>query len=339
MHNGRRKVTLRDLAEATGFSVNTVSRALRGEKRIAPETLQKILEAQARMGYIHNTLASSLRRGYTNTIAVILGDVSNPHFGVMMSEIEARARARGYAAFLQTTSEDEALERAAIQSAVNKSVDGILICPCPQSGQNLRTLASLGIPFVLVGRRSAAVDADYVICNDELGGWQATRALIERGHRRILMLQGDPEISSARERLAGYRRALDEAGIEYDPRLVREGSVMGKDNEALYAQILSEDLGFTAAFAFSDLIAWDFWRFLHGRGIEVPRDLSLVGFDNIQSRLSIPIGLTSIRTYKGRMSVEAVDLLVRRMRGEGDPAPARVVIDTALAPGETVRTV
>ena len=339
MNNGRKKVTLKDLAEATGFSVNTVSRALRGEKNIAPDTLRKIQDARASMGYINNTLASSLRRGYSNTIAVILGDVSNPHFGAMMSEIEQRARMYGYSSFLQTTSEDERLEFSAIQSAINKSVDGIILCPCQQTDANIRYLEQLGIPFVLIGRRCDTVKTDYVICNDELGGYQATRALIDQGHTRILMLQGPENISSSRERYAGYLRAHAEAGLAPDPALARHGSVMGKNNEALYEQILSEDLGFTGVFAFSDLIAWDFWRFLHGRGYSVPRDFSLVGFDNIQSRLSIPFELTSISSHKGRMSTEAVDVLVRRMRSMGGAEPIQVVIDTTLAPGETVRNV
>lgn len=336
MNGGHRKVTMKDIAEATGYSVNTVSRALRGEKNIAPQTLQKIWDARARMGYVSNTLASSLRKGYTNTISVILGDVANPFFGIVMSEIESRARMYGYASFLQTTSENESLERSMILSAVNRSVDGILICPCQKSDENIRYLASLNIPFVLLGRRCDTIETDYVICNDELGGYQATSALIEKGHRRILMLQGPSYISSARERMAGYLRAHAEAGLAPDMRLIREGSIMGANNTLLYEQILSENLGFTAVFAFSDLIAWDFWRFLNSRGYSVPEDFSLVGFDNIQSRLSIPLSLTSINSYKERVSTEAVDILVRRMRSQSASEPIQTVVDTSLFKGNTL---
>ena len=149
----RRKVTLKDIARATGHSGNTVSRARRDKDDISPETRRKINQVKREMGYINNTLASSLRRGYTNTLAVILGDISNPHFGIMMSEIEACARNCGYSAFLQSTNEDETLEREAIESALNRSVDGIILCPCQKSEENIRHLQSLGIPFVLIGRR------------------------------------------------------------------------------------------------------------------------------------------------------------------------------------------
>lgn len=332
----RRKVTLRDIAQATGYSVNTVSRALRDKDDIAPETRRKIRQVQQEMGYINNTLASSLRRGYTNTIAVILGDISNPHFGIMMSEIEAHARSYGYASFLQSTNEDEGLERAAIESALNRSADGIILCPCQHSGDNIRYLQAQGIPFVLIGRRFDTVDTDYVVCNDEGGGYLATRELLQCGHRRILTLQGPAHISSARERLAGYRRAHGDMGVPVDEALIREGFVIGENNEARYAQLLTQVRDFTAVFAFSDLIAWDFWRFLRKKGLRVPEDVSLVGFDHIQSRLSSPFDLTTIRSYKRKMSTQAVDVLMQKLGGENSQ-PVQIIIETSLHQGETVR--
>ena len=120
MRDLRQKVTLKDLAEATGFSVNTVSRALRGKDDISPETRRIIEQAQIDMGYISNSLASSLRRGYTNTIAVIIGDIANPHFGILMRNIDHHARKYGYDSILMTTNEEEDLEKHAIQANVDK---------------------------------------------------------------------------------------------------------------------------------------------------------------------------------------------------------------------------
>lgn len=339
MRDGRQKVTLKDIAQATGFSVNTVSRALRDKDDIASETKEKIKNAQREMGYIINNLASSLRRGYSNTIAVILGDISNPHFSIMMSDIELRARSFGYGAILLTTNEDEELEMNAIQAALNKNVDGIILCPCQKSEANIRYLQSVGVPFVLIGRRFDSIDTDYVICDDEHGGYLATKELIKNGHRRILMLQGAPYISSAQERLTGYLKAHEETGVPIDMALVCEGSVMGEKSSGYYEQILDRDLGFTAIFAFSDLIAWEFWRFLHGKGYNIPEDFSLVGFDHIQSRLNIPFELCSICSHKKLMSVETVDVLVQRMRGEAREEHEHRIIETALIPGETVRNV
>ena len=340
MSDIRQKVTLKDIAEATGFSINTVSRALRGKDDIAPETRRIIEQAQIDMGYISNSLASSLRRGYTNTIAVIIGDISNPHFGILMRNIDLHARKYGYDSILMTTNEDEDLEKHAIQAALNKNVDGIIICPCQKSDRNIKYLQSMKVPFVLMGRRFESLNTDYVICDDEKGGYLATKALIDSGHRRILILQGAPYISSARERLAGYIRAHEEAGLQVCRELIHEGSVISGAGHDHYQEILDKNLGFTGIFAFSDLIAWDFWRFLHIKGFHVPKDFSLIGFDHIQSRLSVPIELSSIVSHKGLMSEETVDVLVSIMRGEAPTDhPIQRVVDTALSTGETIRTI
>lgn len=333
---GKQAATLKDIANKTGYSVNTVSRALRDKDDIAPATRERIKAVAAEMGHIGNTLASSLRLGYTNTIAVILSDVSNPHFAVMMKEIEGRARELGYSSFLINTNEDEELELQAIQSALNKSVDGIIICPSQRSEENIRYLQKSGVPFVLIGRHCGGLDTDYVVCNDELGGYQATKALLDNGHRRILMLHGPIYISSARERLAGYRRAFAEAGIPVDEALVREVSVTARGESDGLCEELEQSAPFTAVFAFSDFLAWEVWSCLKARGLAVPGDCSLIGFDHIQSRLPLPFALTSVSSYKGQMSTAAVELLVERMRENPDGPCRHVVIDTKLAEGETV---
>ena len=153
------------------------------------------------------------------------------------------------------------------------------------------------------------------------------------------MLQGASYISSARERLAGYCRAHEEAGLPVDMALVCEGSVLGEKSLDYYENIMSRDLGFTAVFAFSDLIAWDFWRFLHLKGYNVPEDFSLVGFDQIQSRLYIPYELCSVCSHKKLMSVETVDVLVKRMKDGAESEKIHRVIETALVSGETVRDI
>lgn len=333
---GKQTVTLKDIANRTGYSVNTISRALRGKDDIAPETREKISNIAKEMGHVRNVLAMSLRVGYTNTIAVILGDVSNPHFAIMMKEIEGHARGYGYTSFLLNTNEDEALEMGAIQSALNRSVDGIIICPTQKSKANIEYLKSTGIPFVLIGRRYPDIDTDYVICNDELGGYQATSELLAKGHRKILLLHGPQYISSARERLEGYCRAYAEYGLEVDRDLMCEVPVASHDNEERLCRDIVQARDFTAVFAFSDYLAWEVWDCLKQSHRRVPEDCSLIGFDYIQSRLPLPFRLTSVSSHKGRMSTTAVDLLVKRMQEEEEQAARQVVIDTGLAAGETV---
>lgn len=325
-------VTLKDIARRTGYSVNTVSRALRDKDDIAPATRAKIQAVAAEMGHINNTLASALRLGFTNTIAVILGDVANPHFAIMMGEIERRARELGYASFLLNTNEDEDQERAAIRTALNKKVDGIILCPAQHSTENVRFLQRTGVPFVLMGRRFPDLDTDDVVCDDEQGGYLAGKYLLDLGHRRILMLHGPDYISSARERLDGYRRALREAGVAGDPALIRPVPVVNRVSGDLFGCL--DGGGYTAVLAFSDLLAWGAWQHLRQRGVRVPEDCSVVGFDHIESRLALPFALTTVSASKGRMSAAAVDLLTERIRLGGGPS-RHVVLDTNIVVGET----
>lgn len=332
-----RIVTLKDIAAELGYSVNTVSRALRDKDDIAEETREKIKETAMQLGYINNMIASSLRLGYTNTIAVILGDVSNPHFAVMMKEIEEHAREKGYFSFLINTDEDEELEMEAIRSALNKSVDGIILCPTQKSDKNIEFLKTTDIPFVLIGRRMENIETDYVVCNDELGGYQATKCLLEYGHRDILILHGPEYISSARERLAGYKRAYAEAGVSMNEKLIREVPVTAKGCSQVLERLVEEKQTYSAVFAFSDMVAWETWTYLLEHGKRVPQDCSIIGFDHIQSRLVLPFRLSSVSSYKGEMSIETVNVLVRRMQSKKEKLQAQtVIIDTKLAKGDTI---
>jgi LacI family transcriptional regulator len=330
-----RPVTLKDIAGITGYSVNTVSRALRDMKDISAAAKKTIREISRKMGYINNAQASSLRLGHTNTIAVILGDISNPYFGIQMKAIEDRARSEGYSSFLLNTNENIDMEREAIQSALNKNVDGILICPTQQTDENIRYLLKTGIPFVQIGRYFEHLDASFVLQNDRLGGYQAVKYLIENGHRDILMLSGPAYISSAHDRLAGYRQALEEVGLPVKAGLIREIPITTEGCAGVLTAILREKLHFTAIFAFSDLIAWDVWVHLEQFGLNIPGDISLIGFDNIQSRLAIPFRLSTINPHKITISNFAVDYLVDIIHGK--ISHCRRVIDTQLITGETVQ--
>lgn len=328
----KKNITLKDIARKTGYSSNTISRALRDKSDIGLDTRQKIKQLAAELGYVNNTMAISFRSGVTRTLAVILGDVANPHFAIMMREIEIRAREDGYSTFLLNTMEDEALEMKAIQTALHKNVDGIILCPTQKSRQNLDYLKKSTVPFVLIGRHEP--DCSYVVCDDEAGGYLATKALIEAGHRSILLLQGPLYISSARERLAGYLRAHQEAGILVDSRLIEEVPTLADGCANALTRLDHQGVHYTAIFAFSDMLAWEAWSYLQRQGRQVPKDCSLIGFDHIQSRLNLPFLLSSVSTFKGQMSSTAVELLLSQMTGK--TSPEQVVIRTMLALGQTI---
>ena len=212
-----RRVTLKDIAEKTGFTVNTVSQALRGSPKLREETKAAIRAAAKELGYVHNALAGSLRSGSSRTIAIIVGDTSNLRFSIQLHAFELAFRTLGYQVIVMNTDETAQYELDAVKNAVRSSVDGVLLCPCQKSRAANALLESCRTPYVLFGR--CYDDLPAVIWDDERGGYLAGQQLAQAGCRHILMLNVPDSISSARERESGFRRALSEA--ELTPHLLR----------------------------------------------------------------------------------------------------------------------
>jgi len=330
-----RSVRLKDIAVRTGFTINTVSRALKGKPDISLETQKLIKDVAKEIGYINNSVAGALRSGFTKTIAVILGDISNPHFAIMAKEIECAASAFEYATIIINTNENEDIEKRAIYSALGKKVDGIILCPCQRSSENVAFLRQTALPFVVIGRRTQDPRVDSVIVDDVKGGYLATQHLIRRGHKDVLLLNGPAYISSAKDRGDGYIKALQDYAIPLIPDLVREIVVTGEDLQEYINKIIDDGIRFSAIFAFSDLIAWETIYALNNRGLNVPEDIAIVGFDDIQSKLFFPIPLTTIGTINGRMSEAAVKILMAKIQSDKKIPPCNTVIDVGLVVRKT----
>lgn len=308
-----RVIKLKDIAEKTGFTINTVSRALKNKDDIS-ETTKLIIKNTAReMGYIGNQIAGSLRSGYSKTVAVILGDISNPYFSIITKEIERKISEYGYRILILNTEEDNTLEEEAIQSSLCNKVDGIIISPCQKTSKNIELLKKSGTPFVLLGRHFADDDMNFVICDDVNGGYIATQHLINLGHKKILFLNGPMFLSPAIERFMGYRCALQQYNIQFKHQLVHEVPIIPDENKIL--DMLRKNLDFTAVLAFSDLIAFQTICVLEKLGRIVPQDISIVGFDNILSNLGFPCSLTSVDTSKVEIAHNAVSVLLNQING------------------------
>lgn len=328
-------VTLKDIAAATGFSANTVSRALADKPDISEKTKETIRKKAEEMGYIANALASFLRSGVSRNISIIVGDISNPHFSVMVKEIQMLLQKKGYNSIIFNTEENPDMERQAITVSISQSVDGIILCPAPGGESNLSLLHNYGKPFVLIGRKSKE-NVSYVVCDDENSGYIATRFLLDMGHKKILFLNGPRGISSASERLVGYRRALKEAGIVCDSSMVHTVPVTaGKGTERI-RKVLSGEQNYTAVLAFSDLLAWQAICILEELGKEVPKDCSVIGFDNI--RFAYPRRLTSISSSKTTMAKKCVSILLKQLEGKSKDKEM-IVLETGIVQGDTVRKI
>ena len=331
------KITLKDIAIRTGYSINTVSHALAGKTDISAATREEICRIADEMGYIRNTAASGLRSGKSRAIALILPDVANPNFIIMFRGIEAFFREKSYTVFVLNTDEDPKLERDAIRAALAQNADGIILCPTPGDEKDLAYLQSTDVPFCLIGRQ-ASVETDFVTCDDALGGYLAAKHLLDAGHRRLAFFNGDSRISTARERLAGIERACREQGVALPKEHQLTLSVKtGGSNRAQMRQFLQEHPGVTALIAFSDLLAFEAISVLEEMGRTVPQDLSVVGFDNICSDFSFSPALSSVSVSKKTMAAAAAELLWSKIQGN-TPCERQIVLPTKLIQRRTVKT-
>lgn len=308
----KRKVTLKDIAEKTGFSINTVSLAMKGQ-RVSEDTRKLIVETAEEMGYIGNALASSMRSGLTGTIAIIVGDIANPYFASIIKGAVNLLSAQQYSAIIYNTEEREDYEKNSILSALRQNVDGILYCPVVKDGPNTELLAKSNIPFVIFGGISQNPEINTVGLDDEKGGYIATQYLLERGHRDIVFLNGPDFAHSSKERLSGYKQALLEAGIPYDERKVLHCDL--KNDKMIWDQVkyqLSQVLDYTGVITYSDMTAMRLYSLLDSEDFKdkaiSARDI--IGFDHVMATFPLPIKIASVGAKDIKMSVVATSLLL-----------------------------
>ena len=335
------RVTQRDVAEALGYAVNTVSRALRGDSRLPEETRKKIRDAAFRMGYIRNSLASSLRSGKSQTVAVIVNDVHNMHFCNMLNRMDRALRDAGYNMMILCMQLNEELGEELIHAAISQSVAGILYFPYHNNRGHTAYMEKNRVPFVLLDRRIEGVLADGVRCDDEQGGYLAGKHLLDLGHRRFLFLSGVNRSSSQLDRLAGFFRALDEGGMPRGAARV----VPGEDVEAALAagdmRKLLLPLDYTGIVSFRDEISYMAMKELRALRVSIPEDVSLVSFDHLRGDIPYLPQLTSIYAADGYVAESGVRLLLSRIAQPGllpreEVLPVKIYDEGTTAPAKTV---
>lgn len=323
------RVRMKEVAEAVGVSINTVSRALNGKPEISPETKAKILRATAQLGYKPNRLARGLRSNKTGIIGVIVADIANPYFSMLVKGIVKATQAHDYSIVLQSTDENYDREEEAIQVLLAAHVDGMLIAPTQKGIETIEELSESRVPFVLMSRYFTELETDYVIMDDLQGGFLATEYLLKQGHERIAMVNGPLHISSARERFEGYKKALSEHGLEVDASLVVCGALTMDDGCRAARQLLRNSPP-SAIFAFSDFVAFGVMRALRERGLRVPTDGAVVGFDDILFSSCLETPLTTVGGQTEMVGHEAAELLIRKLSGKGATEPGQIRLPVQL---------
>ena len=319
-------VTIRDVARRAGVSPMTVSRVINDSTRVNPETRRRVEAAIAELGYVPSRLARSLSAQRTGTLALIVPDVANPFFTLIVRGAEDVARRAGYRVILCDTRADLAIEREVIEEMIAHRADGILIAPVSdRSRDHLRRLAKFGVPFVLIDRTVDGVDADVVL-GDSLGGARRlVDHLISLGHRRIGLIVESDEVSTARDRRRGYEAALAEAGIPLDPALVAHATVDPAGGVDGMTRLLALEERPTAVFTVNNLVALGAIEAVRAAGLEVPDDVALVCFDDIDYASRLYPFLTVMEQPAETFGTLSTQLLLERIDGRGSDR-SRVVV-------------
>jgi LacI family transcriptional regulator len=307
MHE-RRIVTLKDVAAASGVSVSTVSRIL--DDRTPPSrsrTAETVRRVADELGYRRNMFASSLRRGATGTIGVLVPRLTDHVMALMFEAIERAARARGSFAIVATCGDDPQAEQQATETLLDRNVDGVILATARLDDQLPASLRDRGVPHSLVLRTDGASPA--ALGDDEAGGYFAVRHLIDLGHREIAVVTGPWFTSSARSRLAGARRAFDEAGLVLPERRVVSTGYGIESGNAAGVRLLEAGGRPTAVFAANDNLAIGIVSAAAAAGLVVGREISIVGYNDIPLARMLPVPLTSVRTPFDQIAVSALEVM------------------------------
>lgn len=323
---GRRvRPTMRDVAALAGVATKTVSRVINGVPNVDPVLVARVQEAADKLGYRPNLTASYLRRGdgRTQTVGLLLEDVSNPFSSAVLRAVEDVARSRGVLVLIGSLDEDPDRERELARTLIDRRVDGLIIVPAGRDQSYLLAERSAGTGVVFLDREPRLIDADTVVCDNRDGAAAGVQHLVERGHRRIAYLGDVTSIPTAAARLEGYRRALELAGLKYDDSLVVEGLRSAEAAADAASRLLDEDKPPTAIFASQNLVTIGVASALHELGLQ--HQIALVGFDDFPLADVLSPGVTVIAQDPVGMGRLAADLLFQRLDGDTSEPQTHVV--------------
>jgi LacI family transcriptional regulator len=322
--------TIREVAERAGVSTMTVSRVINNSGYTSREARERVEAAIAEMGYVPNALARSLRFKKTKTLALVLSDITNPFFTTMARGVEDVANQSGFNVIFCNTDESESKQTEYLTILVQKQVDGVLLVPARSSEGPVAFLNSRKVPVVVLDRRVPQCETDGVRGDSVQGAVDLTQLLLALGHRRIAILSGPPDVSTAADRVTGYRLALEQAGLVVDPALILHGRLRQDGGYEMTGRALALDPRPTALFAANNFIAIGAYRALSDAGLRVPDDIALVVFDDLPPALVLEPFLTAASQPAYEMGQRATQLLLARLNGSAPAGCQEIVLPTEI---------
>jgi len=304
-------VRLKDVARDLNVSVVTVSKALRGQSDISTATKKRILKRARELNYRPNWIARSLVSGRTHTIGLVVPDLMSSFFAEVAKGISEKVRPFGYQVVISISEENPQLERQEVDSLLARRVDGLVLASAqpPTCIDLFRAVEEHRVPYVLIDRKIAGLDANYVGVNDQTVGQVATEHLIACGCRSIAHI-GGPKIGTAIGRLEGYRKALAEHGMTPPPAFILRGEYQDSGGYRAMRRLLARKRRPDGVFCFNDPVAAGAVKAILDAGLEIPRDIAVVGVGNVHYSDQLRVPLSTVDQSSAKVGQNAAELLL-----------------------------
>lgn len=274
--------TIKDIAKQANVSVATVSHVINKTRYVSQELIDRVEKAMESLDYQPNIVARNLRTNKVKTIGLIIPDMSNSFFPSLVRGIEEVVNDKGCGLIVCNTDDNTSREEFYIKLLIQDKVDGLIIAPTGKSYDELKQLKKMNIPCVFIDRKVDDIEVDAILSDNEGGAYNATCHLIKRGHERIALINGPLNVTTSRERLNGYKKALEDFGIKFDPQLVTSTNSSVEGALTAFDKVLSLENKPTAIFSADNVITLGVLKGVISKGFECPKDISVIGFDDFE---------------------------------------------------------
>ena len=323
------KVTIIDVAAEAGVSVGTASRVINNDIHVAPQTRERVSDVMSRLGFVPNRQARSLAGGKTNTIGVLVPDLSTSYIGEIIHGIDTELALSQLDLMLFTTHRAAVKEANYVANMVKGMVDGLLMVLPRNPDDYTGTLTKRNFPFVLIDHQGNGEPCPAVGSTNWQGAYNATEYLIKLGHTRIGFITGSMDLGAATDRLEGYKSALRIHHITEDPQLIYQGTFFQPDGYAGACALLDIENPATAIFASNDAMAMGAMDAVRSRGLRIPEDVSIVGFDDVPQAAWVRPALTTVHQPLEQMGRVATQMLLDRLKNPAQEI-TRIELPTEL---------
>jgi len=312
-NRSKQNVTMKDVADYANVSTATVSRVLTGKVAVNPDLRLRVERAIKELDYRPNRAARELRIGAILKIGVVLSDIQNPFFTRCLAGVESILQNSDYLLLLGNSNEDPKIEEMHLSSLVNEGVAGIILAMTGQNEESYRKIIEFEIPIVAIDRELPFVSVDTITIDNVTASRQATQHLVKLGHERIAFISGPTQISTAENRMRGYREVLTELHIPIDPNLIVDGRFLQSGGREAMDQLLNLSKPPTAVLIANNLMTLGALQTVHKRNVLIPDDLAIVGFDDTPWNIAMQTPLTVIAQPTYQLGEFAARMLIDRI--------------------------